>query len=128
MQDSGRRGEDLAAAWLKRHRGFAIVARNWRSPRDERFELDLVATDRGALVFVEVKARALGGRVGGYFAVDRRKRLALRRAVLAYVARLHPRPRTVRCDVVEVGLAAADADCEIRHFENIPLFGRYWRP
>jgi len=70
---AGGGGEQLAAAWLARERGFAIVARNWRSPRDRRDELDLVGRDGEALVFVEVKTRAAGALVPGYYAVDARK-------------------------------------------------------
>jgi hypothetical protein len=51
--------------------GYAIVARNWRSPRDPRDEADLIALtpDRREIVIVEVK-RAAGpwdalGRVDG---------------------------------------------------------------
>src|SRR5450759_4281309 len=77
---AGNRGEQLAAAWLQRERGFAIVARNWRSPRDRRDEIDLVCRDGDALVFVEVKTRAAGALVPGYYAVDERKKTVLRRA------------------------------------------------
>jgi len=57
----GARGEVAAADFLRRDRSFSIVARNWRNPRDRREELDLVARDGEAVVFVEVKTRA--GRV-----------------------------------------------------------------
>ncbi len=120
----GARAERLAAAWLRRERGFAIVARNWRSPRDRRDELDLVCRDGEVLVFVEVKARGAGALVPGYFAVDARKKRALRRAARSYLMRLPQRPATHRFDVVEVELPA-DARCGsplVRHFENVALF------
>jgi putative endonuclease len=126
--DSGERGERWAAAWLQRERGFRIVARNWRSPRDLRHELDLVARDGEVLVFVEVKARAAGARVPGQHAVDARKRNALRRAVTAYLAGLRVKPLTVRFDIVEVALPAGDEPAEVRHFANLPLFPPDWRP
>src|SRR5476651_2734201 len=85
---SGERGERLAADWLRREQGFAIIARNWRSPRDRRDELDLVARDGEALVFVEVKTRAAGALVPGYHAVDARKKTVVRRAAEAYLRRL----------------------------------------
>jgi putative endonuclease len=112
-------------------RGFAVDVRNWRSPRDRRAELDLVCRDGDVLVFVEVKTRTAGALMPGYYAVDRRKRRALRRACEAYLAQLAARPRTFRFDVVEVALpaasAAADAPPEVRHFENIPLFPKHYR-
>jgi putative endonuclease len=48
-----RRGEDAAAAYLERI-GMTIEARNWRCAAGE---IDIVARDEGATVFVEVKTR-----------------------------------------------------------------------
>ncbi|MES2697723.1 MAG: YraN family protein [Verrucomicrobiota bacterium] len=140
--DRGERGERLAAEWLKRERGFSIVARNWRNPRDRREEIDLVCMDGDILVFVEVKTRTPGALVPGYYAIDERKKRALRRAIEAYLAGLNPRtrPKTYRFDVVEIALPAAGVaggaggaggaaagEPEILHFENVPLFAKYFR-
>jgi putative endonuclease len=126
---AGAWGEAVAAAWLERERGFLILARNWRDPRDRRVELDVVARDREVLVFVEVKTRALGALVGGYAAVDHRKRRALARAGEAYLLALPParRPLTYRFDVVEVddpgeSRRRAGAGGGVRHYENVPIF------
>jgi len=126
---TGARGERLAEAFLRRERGFRVLVRNWRNPRDRREELDLVCADGEVLVFVEVKTRAAGARVPGYFAVDRRKRLAVRRAAEAYLRGLAVVPLTFRLDVVEVALPedGAEAGAEILHFENIPLFSKHFR-
>jgi putative endonuclease len=126
---AGAWGEAEAAAWLEGQRGFRILARNWRNPRDRRSELDLVARDREVLVFVEVKTRAMGALVGGYAAVDERKRRALARAGEAYLLALPAsrRPLTYRFDVVEVddpGEAGRrhGAGRGVRHYENVPIF------
>src|SRR5947209_7314149 len=50
----GRRGEEAAAEQLKAA-GYRILARNYRCPSGE---IDLVAEERGVLVFVEVKTRS----------------------------------------------------------------------
>ena len=100
--EAGARGERAAADFLQGRQGYAVVTRNWRSPRDQRDEIDLVCRDGDVLVFVEVKARAEGALVSGYQAVDERKKRALRRAVQAYLAQLTPAPRTFRLDIVEV--------------------------
>lgn len=119
--EAGARGEKAAADFLVKRQGFAIVARNWRSPRDERDEIDLVARDGDVLVFVEVKARSVDALVPGYHAIDERKKRVLRRAVHAYLAALRDPPRTFRFDVVEVALSdRLPAQC--LHFENVPLF------
>jgi len=130
--DAGARGEKLAAHFLRRSRGMTVVARNWRSPRDRRDELDLVCRDGDALVFVEVKTRAASALVPGYFAVDERKRDVVRRATRAFLAGLRgAAPRTFRFDVVEVELPPANAPrgtaAEVRHFENVPLFPKNFR-
>lgn len=125
--DAGAKGERLAAEWLRRERGFTLVARNWRNPRDLREELDLVCRDGDVLVFVEVKARSAGSLVPGYFAVDRRKKRVLRRSIDAYLRQLPRIPRTFRLDVVEVTINAPPAGPEVRHFENIPLFTKQYR-
>jgi putative endonuclease len=121
---AGARGETAAADYLCRH-GFYVLARNWRSPRDRRDEIDLVCRDGGALVFVEVKARAENALVPGYFAVDGRKRRVLRRAIRCYLGQLRRKPHTFRFDIVEVALTAGPP--EIRHFENVELFSKHDR-
>ena len=130
--DAGTRGENLACEWLQREQGFRLVIRNWRSPVDQREEIDLVFRDGDVLVFVEVKARAANALVPGYHAVDRRKKRALRRAIRAYLATLRPKMRTFRFDVVEVSFAEAgenglEAEPQVLHFENVPLFTKYFR-
>lgn len=127
--NSGESAEAYAASWLTQHRQFRIVARNWRSPQDRRDELDLVCRDGPVLVFVEVKARAANARVPGYFTVNARKKRVVRRAAVAYLAQLRPRPTTFRFDIVEVVLPAPSApgDMSVLHFENIPLFGEHFR-
>ena len=128
---TGTWGEQAAAEWLRRQRGFVIVTRNWRSPHDRRDELDLVGMDGDVLVFVEVKTRQASARVSGYHAIDRRKRAVLRRACDAYLRSLplSSRPRHFRFDVVEVTARAGGGPdaAAISHFQHVPLFRRYYR-
>jgi len=124
---TGTAGERRAEAFLKKL-GFRVLARNWRSPRDHRDELDLICLDGVVVVFVEVKTRSVAALVPGYYTIDRRKKNALRRAADAYLKSfsLDQRPRTFRFDVVEI-TQSAGGDSEVRHFENIPLFPKnYW--
>lgn len=118
---AGTAGERLAAEFLRGRQGYAIVARNWRNPRDEREEIDLVCRDGDILVFVEVKSRPDTALVPGYFAVDRRKKKVLRRAIHAYLTQLRTRPRTFRFDVAEV-VTSAKTPPQVLHFQNVPLF------
>ena len=118
---AGARGEQAAADFLQARHGFAIVTRNWRRPRDQRDEIDLVCRDGDVLVFVEVKARAEGALVSGFQAVTERKKRALRRAVHAYLGSLTPPPRTFRFDVAEVTLSGR-LPAQVMHYANVPLF------
>src|SRR5688572_31398106 len=82
-RELGRRSEDAVAAFLARS-GYAIVGRNVRL---QRGELDLVATRRGRLWFVEVKCRGRDDVGPPHRAVDARKRVALFSAAREYVVR-----------------------------------------
>ena len=94
------RGEELARRALKK-RGYRILASRERSRLGE---IDIVARDGPALVFVEVKTRR-GGRFGKPVeAVDRRKQKKLVRLALAYAARRGLSDTPIRFDVVGVEL------------------------
>jgi putative endonuclease len=114
--------------WLRRNRGYAVVTRNWRNPRDQREEIDLVMRDGDILVFVEVKARVAGALVPGYFTVNARKKRILGRAIRSYLAQLRTRPVTFRFDVVEIILPLAERGTapEVLHFANVPLFPKHF--
>ncbi len=79
-RELGGRYEREAAALL-RERGYEILALNYRCPYGE---IDVIARDRGVLVFIEVKYRS-GTRLGGALeAVGPRKQEHLRSAALCY--------------------------------------------
>lgn len=120
----GAMGERAAGEYLRREKRLVILRRNWRHGRDE---IDLVCRDGAMLVFVEVKTRAAHARVGGYHAVNGRKKHALLRASRAYIAQLPEKPRTFRFDIVEVEHVDGERTA-LRHFENVPLFGKGYRP
>ncbi len=103
-----------------RKSGFRIVTRNW-SPRGAHGEIDIVARDGPALVFVEVRSRGAGALVGGYDSITRHKREVLRRTCLAYLNALRTRPNTYRFDVVEISYRSR-WDYELLHHRNVGLF------
>lgn len=111
--------ERVAARALKKE-GFHIVARNWMR-RGAHGEIDIVARDGVALVFVEVRSRGAGALVGGYDSITHHKREVLRRTCLAYLDALRTRPKTYRFDVVEISYRSR-RDYELRHFRNVGLF------
>lgn len=117
---AGRKAEEAAERYLVRDHGYRLLCRNWRQGRDE---IDLICSRDDVLVFVEVKGRRNTARVPGYYAVDQRKKKALRRACIAYLRALPRPPATYRFDIVEVRFYADDRT-EVSHFENIPLFSK----
>lgn len=127
-EKTGDFGERVAVEFLCRLPGYRIVARNWRSPRDRRDELDIVCLDGDILVFVEVKTRAGRALVQGYYAVTKKKKEILLRAAKDYLRNLPPskRPTAIRFDIIEVSTTAGAP--EVRHYENVPLFPKYFAP
>jgi putative endonuclease len=118
-QRLGREAEALVADSLER-RGLRIVARNERTST-VRGELDLIALDGPALVFVEVKAlraTSVGGPERPAMAVGHRKRQKLRSLALAWL-RDHdgsvPPHGSLRFDVVGVRIDAAGRIAEWDH-------------
>jgi putative endonuclease len=127
--DAGTYGERLAERFLRRTCGHRLLARNWRNPADLREEIDLVMQEGHIVVFVEVKARVAGALVPGYFAVTNKKKRVLRRVCIAYLRRLRVRPHTFRFDIVEVELPQRGSRGQpiVRHFREVPLFGKGFR-
>ena len=107
------RGEELASRALKK-KGYQILARRERSRLGE---IDIVARDGSALVFVEVKTRR-GSRFGKPVeAVDRRKQKRLVRLALAYTARRGLSDTPIRFDIVGVELPK-DGQPSVRVYRN----------
>ena len=93
---AGRQAEELACRYLRAH-GYEIIERNVYLPGGE---LDIVAREGGALVFVEVRSRRAGSRFSAAASVDRRKREHLQRAAAEYIRRRGHACERCRFDVV----------------------------
>ncbi len=110
----GIRAEDLASALLEA-RGYRIIERNWRRPEGE---LDLVADDRGILVFVEVRSRTGEERGHPLETVNARKRARVVRAARLYLEAAQPTATAFRFDVVGVTFASDGGQPAITHVED----------
>src|SRR6267142_818976 len=97
-QALGKSGEDLGCAELER-RGYAILERRYRT----RFgEIDIIASDRGTTVFVEVKAR-MGEEFGGAAAaITAWKQRRVTRMALDYLSKHNLHDCPCRFDVVTI--------------------------
>jgi putative endonuclease len=96
--ETGRWGEDLAAAWYV-GRGYRLLARNWRCPAGE---LDLVVGRGRLVVVVEVKARRSDAYGPAAAAVGANKQQRLRRLAAEWLAATGVRGVEVRFDVVAI--------------------------
>ena len=98
----GKAGEDLAERYLKRQ-GYAVVERNYRCPLGE---IDLIAVNKQAVVFVEVKTRRVDTSGAPLESVNAVKQRRLKRAALHYLSRYGLNDRDVQFDVVGISLGS----------------------
>jgi len=97
-QAIGRHAEQLAEKYLQQQ-GLKLLQRNYRCRGGE---IDLVMTDRDALVFVEVRYRKHQCFGGAMASVDRHKQQRLLRAAQHYLQRHRNSDMACRFDVVAV--------------------------
>lgn len=94
----GRAGEIKAAEFLEK-KGFKILKTNYKTHLGE---IDIIAEDNGALVFVEVKTRSGDGYGAPSEAVDLKKREKYFKVASEYLVREKKSDRVCRFDVVEI--------------------------
>jgi putative endonuclease len=105
----GRRGERAAEKYLRRN-GYRIVARNFRAAGAE---IDIVAMDGEALVFVEVKTRRSREAGAPHEAVDERKQKQIRRAAEIFATRYRADDVTMRFDIIAVDASGKRLEIEL---------------
>lgn len=94
----GKQGEKLALKYLKKQ-GYKIAETNLQTPFGEA---DIVAWDRGTLVFAEVKTRSDETFGRGAEAVTAQKRRRYIKIAQFYLLKEHLTDTNVRFDVIEV--------------------------
>ncbi|MDQ3001581.1 MAG: YraN family protein [Fibrobacterota bacterium] len=113
--DAGRRGEDLALAYLTA-KGFRLLHRNYRHGKGE---IDLILEDPDhILVFVEVKANRTRNSGRPLERIDGRKISRLQRLAMRYCWQHGQENREMRFDVVGVELSGTGAPSEVDHIPN----------
>jgi putative endonuclease len=117
-QRVGARGEEDAYFQLRKL-GYAIVARNFRSPRC-RGEIDLIGWDADVLCFIEVKTRTSRDVKPPEAAVDRHKRREIAEVAREY-RRLLPPSCQWRIDIVSVYYESLNSRPQIEVFRNASL-------
>jgi putative endonuclease len=125
----GRRGEELAAAYLQKE-GYRIIASNFMVPVGRNrvgavinVEIDLVAYDGETLCFVEVKTRSSDWFAPPQVNVDRRKQRQLARAARVYRRMLGLVGAPYRYDVITIVLPLEE---ESAAGPEVLLLRNYW--
>jgi len=110
---SGKNGEDLAVSCLLKQ-GYKIIERNYRTKLGE---IDIIASDRGCVCFIEV--RSINTQSVGLpeDTINKKKRAHISRAALSYIKRYRLFDASCRFDVVCIDKAGANVP-EIRLVKN----------
>ena len=110
----GNIGEDIAVKWLVKNKNYNILDRNYSTGYGE---IDIIAEDGKALVFIEVKFRNGTDFGYPYEAVNKNKQCRICKAALQYVQKKYNTADiNIRFDVVE--LIKKDGVYYIRYTEN----------
>ena len=117
--DLGRYGEDVACSFLKR-KGYKIIARNHR---ESHKEIDIIATNKEYIAFVEVKTRSVDKDLYNSYGTPASAVNSGKQANLIAGARLYLRTNQTdkqpRMDVVEVYLKKGTKEVlMVNHFEG----------
>lgn len=113
-REIGNLGEKLALELLKA-KGYRVKCKNFRTPFGE---LDIVATHRGSIVFVEVRTRTTSSLGPPFLSVTRIKQAHIIKNALFYLKRYGCIDSNWRIDVVSVKLDSERALENIEHIEN----------
>jgi putative endonuclease len=108
----GNWGEQRAAEYLEKL-GYTILDRNFRYGHGE---IDLIADDKGTLVFVEVKTQKSEAMGEAFTWVTRKKQRQIGRIALAYLTQNQIVDRDCRFDVIAV--AKDVGGVQIQHIVN----------
>lgn len=112
----GDMGEETAAEYLRK-KGYIIVTQKYRS---QIGEIDIIANNKGTIVFVEVKTRRNTAFGFPAEAVTYSKRQKLIKTALCYLKQTHQENSACRFDVVEV-LSPQGKKVQVNHI--IDAFG-----
>jgi len=94
----GEKGENIAVNFLKKL-GYKIVVRNYTCAVGE---VDIIAIEKKAVVFVEVKARTTDKFGAPKLAVNDRKQRQISKVALSYLKKYDLLDKVARFDVIDI--------------------------
>ena len=109
QQNFGKKSESIATSYLKKH-GYKILEQNYRTKLGE---IDIIAKDKDALVFVEVKSRNSNRFGNPKWAVTPKKQRKISMVALLYIKTTKQRNVKARFDVVAISSAKDKPSIEI---------------
>lgn len=113
-KEIGTAGEAIAKRFVQA-KGYRIRHANFRTPFGE---LDIVATDRGSVVFIEVRSRLSSSLGPPILSIDWRKQMHLIKNSLFYLKRYGLTEKNWRIDVISIKLDRDRKPEFIEHLEN----------
>lgn len=105
----GKLGEDLAFKKIQKM-GYKCIARNYKCPLGE---IDIIAKQKGYLVFLEIKTRKGRNTDQAKEAVTQRKKRQISKAALAYMKENDCCDVKSRFDVVAVSINQEKTEIEV---------------
>lgn len=99
MNTLGKKGEEIAVRFIK-EKGYRIVEKNYRTVFGE---IDIIAKDKEALVFIEVKTRADDTFGDPFEAVNYRKREKIKKVALCFLKKIR-KELPARFDVLSINV------------------------
>lgn len=120
-QKTGKLGEDAAVKYLRKN-GHKILERNFRAGRYG--EIDIIANDKGQLVFVEVKTKTNEqfGPPEQEFTYQKKKKM--RRAIQNYLFKNYSQDRSWRVDLIAIEIFNPVKSREEKISPKAKLFNR----
>ena len=113
MKNMGLWGEDKAVEFLKA-KNYTILTRNYHS----RFgEIDIIASENNYIIFVEVKTRTNEKYGRASEAVNKIKKIHMKKSAAIFLKENNFSRFTIRFDVIEVYMI--NGKCKINHIKQI---------
>jgi putative endonuclease len=114
-RDLGRRGE-IAARYYLNNSGYNILANNYRIKHKE---IDLIASFRGKIVFIEVKTRNNNEMENCNNQIGYRQLRTLRRAMASYALEKKLNLNSISLDLIVIFYQTGEGRARIVHYRNI---------